>query len=53
MLAEDLLVEFNDAVMPAGRISRTAYKHFIGIVESVESQFFGPSWILRKPPRRF
>ena len=57
MLAEDLLMEFRGAVMPGGRIHRTAYDEFVAVVQSVaikhESQLFGPSWILRKPPRRF
>ena len=55
--AEDLLVKFRRAVMPDGRIDRSAYDDFIAVVQSVaikhESEFFGPSWILKKPPRRF
>lgn len=57
MLAEDLLIKFRSAVMPGGRIHRSAYDAFIAVVQSVaikhDSQFFGPSWILRKPPRYF
>ena len=56
MLAEDLLMEFRGAVMPGGRINRSAYDDFIAVVQSVaikhESPVFGPSWILRKPPGR-
>lgn len=54
--AEDLLACFKHQLKPSGVINRCAYFEFVSIVESVaikhESETFGPTWILRKPPSR-
>lgn len=56
MPAEDLLNCFHCQLKNNGFINRPAYDEFVAIVESVaikhESETFGRTWILRKPPSR-
>ncbi|CAM9707259.1 unnamed protein product [Ectocarpus sp. 6 AP-2014] len=56
MLADDLLACFKRYITPGGRVGRLVYNDFIRVVKTVaikhDSQYFGPSWILKKPPRR-
>lgn len=56
MLVDDLLGCFRRYITPGGRVDRLAYNDFIRVVKKVairhDSIHFGPSWILKKPPRR-
>lgn len=56
MLADDLIVCFRRIIKPGGRVDRLAYADFLRVVNKVaikhESVYFGPSWILKKPPTR-
>ena len=56
MSAEDLLIRFRRVITPGGRVNKVAYFDFMRVVKKVaikhESDHFGPSWILKKPPRR-
>lgn len=54
--AETLLSIFQSSLKPRGVIDRAVYYQFTSLVEEVairhESEHFGRTWILRKPPPR-